>query len=134
MPMDWKKLCLCILKRCIVLPIECEDLESALTIFGTLNDRGMPLSDSDIFKAELYKQKQTKEEKEDFTQRWKSLEETVFDGGFSLDDAFRYYMHIIRGRNKDKSDEIGLIRFCVGEDNKYSKFKESNLFLKILWN
>lgn len=132
MPMDWKKLCLCILKRCIVLPIECEDLESALTIFGTLNDRGMPLSDSDIFKAELYKQKQTKEEKEDFTQHWKSLEETVFDGGFSLDDAFRYYMHIIRGRNKDKSDEIALRRFYAGSDNKYSKFKEPNFFEDII--
>ena len=53
-PLQWKNLCLTILRKCILLPIECEDLDMALTIFSTLNDRGLPLADSDIFKAQIY--------------------------------------------------------------------------------
>lgn len=130
-PKDWKELCLSIIERCIVLPIECDTLDSALTIFGTLNDRGLPLSDSDIFKAELYKQKTSKEEKDDFTKSWKELEETVNDGGFSLDALFRYYTHIIRGMNCDNTKEIGLRRFYAGGDNKYKLFKNSDFFKNI---
>lgn len=44
-----------ILKNCILLPIEAESQDTALRIFSTLNDRGLPLSDSDIFKAQFYK-------------------------------------------------------------------------------
>ena len=41
--------------NCILLPIEAETQATALRIFSTLNDRGLPLSDSDIFKAQFYK-------------------------------------------------------------------------------
>ena len=51
-PMQWKQLCITILQKCIILPIECDTPETALTIFSTLNDRGLPLADSDIFKAQ----------------------------------------------------------------------------------
>ena len=44
-----------ILNNCVLLPIEAESQDTALRIFSTLNDRGKPLSDSDIFKAQLYK-------------------------------------------------------------------------------
>ena len=40
-----------ILNNCILLPIEADRQETALRIFSTLNDRGKPLSDADIFKA-----------------------------------------------------------------------------------
>ena len=60
-PLQWKTFCVTILNQCIILPIECETSETALTIFSTLNDRGMPLSDSDIFKAQIYKSKNTKD-------------------------------------------------------------------------
>lgn len=39
------------IKNCILLPIETESQESTLQIFHTLNDKGMPLFDSDIFKS-----------------------------------------------------------------------------------
>jgi uncharacterized protein with ParB-like and HNH nuclease domain len=42
-----------ILDKIVVLPIECTDFESALTIFETINNRGMDLSDTDIFKSKL---------------------------------------------------------------------------------
>ena len=54
-PMQWKQLCITILQKCIILPIECDTPETALTIFSTLNDRGLPLADSDIFKAQIYR-------------------------------------------------------------------------------
>jgi len=42
-----------ILGNCILLPIEAESQDTALRIFSTLNDRGLPLSDADIFKAQF---------------------------------------------------------------------------------
>ena len=44
-----------VLNNCVLLPIEAESQNTALRIFSTLNDRGKPLSDADIFKAQLYK-------------------------------------------------------------------------------
>ena len=44
-----------ILNNCILLPIEAESQNTALRIFSTLNDRGKPLSDADIFKSQFYK-------------------------------------------------------------------------------
>ena len=38
-------------RNCILLPIEAENEESALRIFSTLNNRGLPLSDADILHA-----------------------------------------------------------------------------------
>ena len=43
-----------ILKNVILLPIEADGMDTALRIFSTLNDRGKPLADADIFKSQLY--------------------------------------------------------------------------------
>ena len=43
-----------ILNNCILLPIEADNQNTALRIFSTLNDRGLPLSDADIFTAQFY--------------------------------------------------------------------------------
>lgn len=43
-----------ILRHTIVLPIKADNQETALTIFSTLNDRGLSLNDADIFKAQIY--------------------------------------------------------------------------------
>lgn len=121
----WKEFCLFILSRCIVLPIECTDLDSALTIFGTLNNRGLPLADSDIFKAELYKIQLSKQQ---FAEQWKNLESTIEDAGFSFDDLFRYYMFVHRAMNNDSSKEIGLRNYYSGKGNKYAIFKNPLFF------
>jgi len=130
-PIHWQSFCVSILKSCIILPIDCEKLDTALTIFSTLNDRGMPLSDSDIFKAQLYRTKTTALEKSEFTTAWKELTETVEEAGVSLDDLFRNYSHVIRGRNGDKTKEIGLRKFYAGPDNKFSKLKQPNLLKEL---
>lgn len=64
-----------ILNNCILLPIEAESQDTALRIFSTLNDRGLPLSDADIFKAQFYKYYSDKNQKDTFIEQWKELEE-----------------------------------------------------------
>lgn len=117
-PMKWRKLCVTLLKSCILLPIECkgddEDkrMENALRIFNTLNNRGIPLSDSDIFKGIIFKNKKTQEERKSFAEEWKELEN---DNKGNMDFIFRNYMHIIRARNNIKTSEIGLRPFFTKE-------------------
>ena len=60
-----------ILGNCILLPIEAESQDTALRIFSTLNDRGLPLSDADIFKAQFYKYYGDKGQKDEFIEKWK---------------------------------------------------------------
>lgn len=107
-PMAWKELCITIISQCIILPIECDTQDTALTIFSTLNNRGLPLSDADIFKAQLYKKS---EDRKEFTEIWKELTQICKSANITIDDIFRYYMHILRARDGNSSKEIGLRRF-----------------------
>lgn len=43
-----------LLNQAILLPITADTQDTALTIFQTLNNRGLPLNDADIFKAKIY--------------------------------------------------------------------------------
>ncbi|MEI6056866.1 MAG: DUF262 domain-containing HNH endonuclease family protein [Lentisphaerota bacterium] len=124
-PTYWQPLCVTILKKCIVLPIECKNIDIALTIFSTLNDRGLPLSDSDIFKAQIYRNQLNPVERQAFATKWKDLTETAEDACISLDDLFRYYTHFIRAKSQDKSKEIGLRKFYSAD--KWTKLKYSEL-------
>lgn len=120
-PTQWEKLCVFILKSCILLPIECEgknDIirqDNALRIFNTLNNRGVPLNDSDIFKGIIFKNKKSGEERKSFANEWKELES---ENKGNVDSIFRNYMHIIRARNNTKTSEIGLRQFFTKEHKK----------------
>lgn len=135
-PLEWYNLCITLLHRCIILPIECNSQDTALTIFSTLNDRGLPLSDSDIFKAQIYQIKKTPEEKSAFTADWKELTQITKHAGITLDDIFRYYSHIIRAASNDRSKEVGLRKFYAEDQYKklqnlhtIDKLKDENLML-----
>ncbi|MCE3040285.1 DUF262 domain-containing protein [Helicobacter anatolicus] len=120
-PTKWEKFCVVLLKSCILLPIECEGydedsrLENALRIFNTLNNRGIPLNDSDIFKSIIFKSKKTLEERKEFSSKWKELQESRQNDDEDMDFLFRNYMHVIRARNKIKTSEIGLRPFFIKE-------------------
>ena len=129
-PMQWKELCVTILSRCIILPIECDAQDTALTIFSTLNDRGMPLADSDIFKAQIYRNSSTEEERKEFTETWKELTQICKEGGFSIDHIFRYHTHILRAKDDDKTKEVGLRKFYA--KNKYELLKVKNIMDEIM--
>lgn len=97
----------------------------------------MPLIDSDIFKAELYKRCATKDLKDQFTNDWRELSEITENAGLSLNDIFRYYTHYIRASKDNKDKEIGLRKFY--SDNKYEKLRDPSIMenlneLAQFWN
>lgn len=82
-----------IMNNCILLPIEAESQDTALRIFSTLNDRGKPLADTDIFKAQFYKYYSDQGRKAEFIARWKNLEslcDEIFasPSGSPMDELF----------------------------------------------
>ena len=111
-----------ILNNCILLPIEAESQDTALRIFSTLNDRGLPLSDADIFKAQFYKYYKNKGEKDDFIKRWKALEEQsakIFHPitGTPMDELFTRYMYYERACRKIKSSTTEALRKFYEKDS-----------------
>ena len=121
-----------ILNNCILLPIEAESQETALRIFSTLNDRGMPLSDADLFKAQFYNyyNQQGKEVKEKFIERWRNLEticEKIFHpiSGTPMDELFTRYMYFERAKQGIKSSTTEALRKFY-EKNKYELLRNEN--------
>jgi len=108
---DWKRgrtsnefesLILTALKQIVILSINCETSDDALTIFETINNRGKPLQDSDIFKAKIYGKiplgNPAKSEK--FIRDWSELDDH--------NKIFRIYMHILRAKAEVSDHEEGL--------------------------
>lgn len=115
-----------ILNNLILLPIEAESQQTALRIFSTLNDRGLPLADADIFKSQLYKYYSEKGEKDTFIERWKKLEETSQDT-FStsrnpLDELFTRYMYFERAKKGIRNTSTIALRDFY-EANAYELLK-----------
>ncbi|ABB43970.1 Protein of unknown function DUF262 [Sulfurimonas denitrificans DSM 1251] len=97
--------------------------EKALKIFETMNNRGMPLDDSDIFKSNLYYMANRHNEQDTFVELWKSFDERceAIDDKLKL-RAFKIYSYMTRGEQGIKSSEIGLRDFF--EKTEYSPFKK----------
>ena len=116
-----------ILNNCILLPIEAESQDTALRIFSTLNDRGKPLSDTDIFKAQFYKYYSDKGKKDEFIQRWKELESICGDvftsiSGSPMDELFTRYMYYERAKQGNKQTTTEALRKFYEKD-KYTILK-----------
>lgn len=78
-----------LLNQAILLPISADSQDTALTIFSTLNDRGLPLSDADIFKAKIYNNLE-ETRKADFISRWRTLEKEAAEAHESIQQLFYY--------------------------------------------
>ncbi len=132
-----------ILNNCILLPIEAESQDTALRIFSTLNDRGLPLSDSDIFKAQFYKYYSEKGEKDEFIRRWKELEELcskIFHpiSGTPMDEIFTRYMYYVRAKKGITNSTTEALRKFYEKD-KYALLKQEDTLTNIedlaeFWN
>lgn len=132
-PMRVYNLILTILYKTILLPISAEDEDSALTIFSTLNDRGKPLTDADIFKAKIYK-KLPYVDREEFIDNWKGLTEGAEFLDESIQSLFYYYMFYLRAQLKDeKTTTPGIRNFYLKDHSKqlYDKDLLTHLY-KIL--
>lgn len=114
-----------ILNQAILLPITADTQDTALTIFSTLNDRGLPLSDADIFKAKIYNHLGA-DKKAAFIEQWKELDEKAEYAGESIQQLFYYYMFFLRaGSGDEKTTTIG-VRKYFGE-NKFKRLYEPGL-------
>lgn len=132
-----------LMNNCILLPIEAESQDTALTIFSTLNNRGLPLSDADIFKAQFYKYYTTKGKKDDFVLRWSKLNtlcEKIFHpiSGTPMDELFTKYMYYERAKMRIDSSTTEALRKFYEKDN-YSLLKNDTTFdnledLASFWN
>lgn len=112
-----------VLYHIMLLPIECDSIDDALIIFNTLNNRGLPLSDADIFKAQLFKKVSADEKsKKLLIQRWNSLNDREGD----IETLFRTLMHIKRAENGDTSREIGLRKYFETDGKGLSLFSDWN--------
>jgi uncharacterized protein with ParB-like and HNH nuclease domain len=114
-----------ILNSCILLPIEADSQDTALRIFSTLNDRGMPLADADIFKAQFYKFYENKGSKNKFIEDWKDLyavTERIFNpkSGTPMDELFTKYMYYVRASEGIKSSTTEALRKFY-EHDKYRR-------------
>lgn len=114
-----------LLKKVYMLPIQSTDQnqdnarEKALTIFETINNRGLDLSDADIFKSQIAHSALNQGRENTFIDSWDELEKFCEDtipatkkNDFRpLVDVFRIYMHILRSKEQSPKPEIGLRQF-----------------------
>lgn len=124
-----------ILGNCILLPIEADSQDTALRIFSTLNDRGLPLSDADIFKAQFYKFYTKLGKKDDFIEEWKNLEKVCNDifthsTTTPMDELFTRYMYYLRALEGNKSTSTEALRKFY-ERNKYQYLNSENTMLDL---
>jgi len=127
-----------ILYEVTLLPIQTEDnnadkaREKALKIFETINDRGLSLSDSDIFKAKLYSNALNNLKHEDFIEKWNEFDENCrdiqnhisFKQKNPIDEVFRTYTYILRGKRGNKGNEVSLRAFFLQDTE--SPFKQKS--------
>lgn len=114
---------LALLDNVVLLPIHCGSEDDALTIFETINNRGMSLSDADIFKAKLYHYTPANEQ-EQFIKDWNQLEDH--------DELFRILMHILRAKAGDASKETSMRSYFTKKDSHLSAYKEIMESLKTI--
>ena len=118
-----------IILNCSMLPIEAEgrnsaeNQDTALRIFSTLNDRGKPLSDSDIFKSKLYKAYSDHGQKDFFVSQWKYFEDTcrkiiVTGKSNPVDDIFMRYMYCVRSEHGIRDTTVEKLRNFYSRDSE----------------
>jgi hypothetical protein len=121
------------LNNVYILPVVSEDLDKALTIFETINNRGQDLTDSDIFKTLLYRLADVEKPsaKDDFVLRWNQLRQNVKSPNAKEDSVtflFRCYMHLKRGRHGDLTNTVRLRSFFT--DGRAYEGKSKQLTIK----
>ena len=103
-----------VLEQVVLLPIRTESQTTALTVFNTINDRGLPLRDSDIYKSRMYKFFLGKGKKDGFVPKWKELEERCANlrrkkGVAPMDELFQRYTpyQLVHWERKDGLQGVG---------------------------
>jgi len=123
-----------VLNKVILLPITADSQDTALTIFSTLNDRGLALSDADIFKAKIYNHLAA-QEKGEFIEQWQQLDEDALNSNESIQKLFYYYMFYLRALEDDRATTTPGVRKYYSR-NKFEQLYKNNVIanLKIILN
>ena len=108
-PDDREKIIEALQNSVVMLPIRCSTEDDALTLFQTINDRGRPLDDSDIFKAKIYNAV-PENDRNDFIKRWNNIKDHEY--------LFRLYMHVSRAGKNDTTKEIALRKYMLAHHLK----------------
>ena len=118
-----------LLNQAILLPISADSQDTALTIFSTLNNRGLPLSDADIFKAKLYNNLPN-EDKENFITQWKLLDREATEAKESIQQLFYYFMFYLRAIEGDDSSTTPGVRKFYSAD-KFKRLFSCNIIQEL---
>jgi len=115
-------------ERCEVIEIKSWQVEQAIQMFNSLNSDGLPLYDSDIISAQLYKEANAKGQEEGFAELWKTLSEITnslkASGVASIDSILMQQMYYTRAINKEIMTENGSVNVTTPGLRRY--FTESN--------
>lgn len=111
-----------VLNKAILLPITADSQDTALTIFSTLNDRGLALSDADIFKAKIYNHLDA-EGKAVFIEQWQQLDDEATNANESIQKLFYYYMFYLRALVNDRNTTTPGIRKYYSRNNFEQLYK-----------
>jgi uncharacterized protein with ParB-like and HNH nuclease domain len=114
-----------VLNKAILLPITADSQDTALTIFSTLNDRGLALSDADIFKAKIYNHLDA-EGKATFIEKWQQLDDIASNANESIQKLFYYYMFYLRALENDRNTTTPGLRKYYSRNN-FEQLYESDL-------
>ena len=89
-----------ITRKCYLIATVTSDVDSAIRIFSVMNNRGLNLQLSDIFKAELLEKKKKKKVRDDYAEKWESIEENEI-GRSNLDVFLSQICTIFHPYNKN---------------------------------
>ena len=115
-----------LLNQVILLPITADTQDTALTIFQTLNNRGLALDDADIFKAKIYNSLSI-EEKSVFIKKWQKLEREAKESNEDIRSLFYYYMFYLRAKDKVVDSTTPALRKYFLEDKGERLYEKSLL-------
>ncbi|MFZ7943659.1 DUF262 domain-containing protein [Neobacillus sp. 19] len=112
-----------VLNKAILLPISADSQDTALTIFSTLNDRGLALSDADIFKAKIYNHLDA-DGKAVFIEQWQQLDYEASNASESIQKLFYYYMFYLRALENDRNTTTPGVRKYYSRNNFEQLYKK----------
>lgn len=89
-----------IVGRCYVVAVSTPDMDSAYKIFSVLNDRGLNLNNSDIFKADVIGKIHSHYQRQ-YSDKWEDIEESL--GRSKFDRLLSHIRSIYKKRSRSRS-------------------------------
>lgn len=108
----------------VLTVITCPNQDTAIQIFNVLNNRGLPLSSTDILKSSLM-QKLSKEDRDTFKAYWESINITIKTLDMNLESILTVYMYYkITSNPKSRLDKELLNVFNIENKSPLEIIKE----------